>query len=132
MESPRKRSNRNDAQHRRGQVVDLRAYRNRRGRSGKAVPVRQQRSTLPWNRHAYIRVLCYAMMVATAVLALLGLILTSWRTQSLIWAMFLGTVGLGCGLWLNALRDRQAMRLLSLLSAAFALAYLCALLRLVS
>ncbi|WAH35424.1 hypothetical protein [Alicyclobacillus dauci] len=129
MENPRKGSNRNDSDRRRGQVVDLRSYQNRRRKdpSGKRL-----RPTFQMDKHIYLRALCYGLMGATVILAVVGLLPIAWRTQALIWAMFVGTVGLGCGLWLNAVSTRPASRILLLNAGAFVIAYLCSLLHLFS
>ncbi|EPZ46287.1 hypothetical protein [Alicyclobacillus acidoterrestris] len=128
MENPRKRSNRTEGQSRRGQVVDLKAYRARHNKKGKTEHhVRPNKPPFRRNRWEYLRWLCFALVAVTVVFAVLGLCPISWSTQAAIIAVFTGTVGLGCGLWLNAVGDVMARRVLLFLSGAFVIAYLCAL-----
>ncbi|MFD1674726.1 hypothetical protein [Alicyclobacillus fodiniaquatilis] len=127
MENPRKRSSRQQNEGHRGQVIDLRNYQNRRNKGKKGGP---RREFFQIGKYTWLHFICYLLMAATVVLGLCGLIPLSWRTQALIWALLLGTIGLGCGLWLNAMRDARALRLLLLQCVCFFVAYLCALVRL--
>lgn len=128
MENPRKRINRDDSKRRNSQVIDLQAYQNRRRKKVKA---KRQGPMIHVDNHAYVRWACYILMSATVIFSILGMIAFSWRTEAQIMGIFTATIGLVSGLWLNALRDRRAPRLLLFASGAFVFTYLCALLHFV-
>lgn len=125
MENPRKRSNRsrNESAADRGHVVDLRSYQSKRRRMKSAKQPADARVT----KNMLLKFFCYGLAGIAVVLAIFGLIPSVWQAQSLLWGIFAATIGLACGLWLYALQERFAWRVLLVLASSFAFDYLCAL-----
>ncbi|WP_206830816.1 hypothetical protein [Alicyclobacillus fructus] len=122
MENPRKRMAKGDAEGRRGQVIDFRAYQKRRQR-------RLYRG-LPTGGDRFVVLRGGAMVLAAAsvVLAVLGLTPVAWKENALVASLFADTVALALGVILHVLRDRASMRILGALVGVFAFSYLCSLL----
>ncbi|SIS90950.1 hypothetical protein [Alicyclobacillus vulcanalis] len=122
MENPRKRMVKRDAEGRRGQVIDLRAYQKRRNRRLN----RGFRTT--GGDYIILRAGAVLLAAVSFVLAVVGLTPISWRDNALVVSMFADTLALAIGVVLHVLRDRVAMRLLGALVGVFAFSYLCSLL----
>jgi len=122
MENPRKRIARGDAEGRRGQVIDLRAYQRRRHR-------RLHRGLrAAGDDYIVLRGGAILLAAASLVLAVLGLTPVTWKEHALVASLFADTLALAIGVILHVLRDRAAMRLLGALVGVFAFSYLCSLL----
>ncbi|AEJ43243.1 hypothetical protein [Alicyclobacillus acidocaldarius] len=121
MENPRKRIARGDAEGRRGQVIDLRAYQRRRHR-------RLHRGPRPMgDDYVVLRGSAIILAAASFILAVIGLMPVGWKQNALVASLFADTLALAIGVILHVLRDRTAMRLLGALVAVFAFSYLCSL-----
>lgn len=133
VENPRKHLNRNDSKNRNGQVVNLSEYQNRRRKHDRKrrQPTRRQKSNYVIDNHSYLRWLCYFLVTVAIVFSVLGMVALSWRTTFQMAGVLAATVGLGCGLWLNVLKDRLAIRILLGQTVTFAIAYLCGILHFV-
>ncbi|WP_367307414.1 hypothetical protein [Alicyclobacillus acidocaldarius] len=121
MENPRKRIARGDAEGRRGQVIDLRAYQRRRHRRLH----RGARAT--GDDYVVLRGGAMVLAAASFVLAVLGLTPVAWKQNALVASLFADTLALAIGVILHVLRDPAAMRLLGALVGVFAFSYLCSL-----
>lgn len=123
MENPRKRVSKDNADRTRGQVVDLKSYRNRRRK------LTLRSTNHPSNqRYTWLRALAIGLTVATVVFAIVGLFPLHARSACLVWAIFTGTLGFICGLSLYVLRVRDASKILVYQAFSFVFAYICALL----
>ncbi|WP_062309093.1 hypothetical protein [Alicyclobacillus sendaiensis] len=121
MENPRKRIARGDAEGRRGQVIDLRAYQRRRHRR------LHRDARASGDDYVVLRAGAMVLAAASFVLAVLGLTPVAWRQNALVASLFADTLALAIGVILHVLRDRAAMRLLGALVGVFAFSYLCSL-----
>ncbi|MBF8377260.1 hypothetical protein IW967_05170 [Alicyclobacillus mali] len=121
MENPRKRMARGDAEGRRGQVIDFRAYQKRRHRRHRGIrPVGED--------YLILRGSAIVLAAASVVLAIFGLTPVPWKDNALVASLFADTLALAIGVILHVVRDRAAMRLLGALVGVFAFSYLCSLL----
>lgn len=105
-----------------GRVVSMRAWRTKKR-------LQSFRGSRSWAGYV-LALLNGAFLLAALVSALLSCIPFAWQAQSIIFTSFFATVGSALALVLHVMRDRFALRALSVYALCMALSFVVALVKL--